>query len=341
MRQLIRLTVLAIAFTGVVAAAQQPKIVHAELTSKSASKGIAGEIEALKKAGGVTWVGYSIPVTPRYSHDGNDGTAYLEGEHQSASVEHENEAKAQTSAVLLMRIAGGMVEKVRVENPDRSIDAGGMHVVWLTDVAVEDSVNTLVNLAKEKDSKKLRHGAVFAISIHATPKATQALITLADAGNELGLREKAAFWLASQHGHDGFVAMQRWAKDDADDAFREKLTFDFTLSKDPEAIQELVRMAHHDSSIRVRKQAQFWMAQKGGKAVSGDLRDLAENDPEASLRKSAVFAISRLPQEEATPQLIQLAQTGKDPGVRKKAVFWLGQSQDPRALDYLTQLLQR
>lgn len=77
----------------------------------------------------------------------------------------------------------------------------------------------------------MRDSAVFAISIHQTAAATQALVNLAGAGSDLGLREKAAFWLATQRGHEGLVAIQRFAHDDADAKFREKLTFDLTLSR--------------------------------------------------------------------------------------------------------------
>ena len=155
--------------------------------------------------------------------------------------------------------------------------------------------------------------------------------------------EKAAFWLANQRGHEGFLAIQTFAHQDGDASFREKLTFDLTLSKDPGAVRELIRMAHEDTAPRVRRQAQFWMAQscerRGGKLVAGALHNAAEHDPDASVRKQAIFAISRLPQEEATDKLVNLAGSSQDPEVRKQAIFWLGQSNDPKALAFLSSLL--
>jgi HEAT repeat protein len=342
MRQLVRFAVLSFVLsTAAVTFAQQPAIVHAQLVSKDASKGLAAELDALKHEGAPVWVGYSVAVVPGFHQGWNGDTDYLEGETRADREERQANVKDQGVAAVLLRVDGNGVEKIRVESPERQLDAGGLKFVWLTGVGAEDSVKTLLGLAKEKDSRRLMNGAVFAISIHAIPAATQALIGLTAAENDLGLREKAAFWLANQRGREGFLAIKKLAREDGDAAFREKLTFDLTLTKEPEAVGELVRMAHEDSAVKVRKQAQFWMAQKGGKVVAGDLRTMAENDPESSLRKSAVFAISRLPKEEATTQLIQLAQTGKDPAVRKQAVFWLGQSNDPKALDYLTQLLQK
>ena len=164
-------------------------------------------------------------------------------------------------------------------------------------------------------------------------------MALAGPGNTLSLREKAAFWLANQRGHEGFLAIQTFAHQDQDAVFREKLTFDLTLSKDPAAALELIRIAPEDASPRVRQQAQLWRAQREGKLIAGALKDAAEHDPEAGVRKQAVFAISRMPEPEATEKLVHLAGSAKDAEVRKQAVFWLGQSSDPKALAFLTSLL--
>ncbi|CAN5732607.1 hypothetical protein BH10ACI4_BH10ACI4_10210 [soil metagenome] len=339
MRLFARITGIAVVISAAaVCVGQQPNVVHAQLSSKSASKGLAAEVDAVK-SGGVAWLGWEIATTPGFRSGGDGGPAYLEGDH--TSYEQRQEQKDLGRAVVLLRVDGTGVEKLRVENPERVLDGGGTRFVWLTGVAPEESVRFLAGLAQSNNTKRVRDSAVFAVSVHAAPGATAALVQLAGPSNDLWLREKAAFWLANQRGRDGFLAVQKMAREDKDDALRDKLAFDLTLSHEPEAVPELIRMAHNDPAVKVRRQAQFWMAQKGGKAVTADLREMAENDPEASIRKSAVFAISQLPKEQATGQLIQLAQTGKDPGVRKQAVFWLGQSQDPKALDYLTGLLQK
>ena len=322
--------------------AQQPQIVHAQLSSRAPAHGLGAELESLKRSSGPVWVGYTVPVAQRFTSGwSSDPVAYLEGDRPVTKQIAPSESSPQDRAVLLYRVANGTVGQVRVEGPDRQIDAGGLRFVWLTDVAVNDSVTVLKALAMSTDARHLRDSAVFAISIHQSAETTPALVSLAAPSNDLELREKAAFWLANERGKEGFAAIQRFAREDADARFREKLTFDLTLSKEPAALDELIRMAHSDASPQVRKQAQFWMGTKGGKQVAGDLQEIAVNDPNLPLRKSAVFALSRLPGDEAATQLIQVAQSSKDPEVRKQAVFWLGQSSDPKALDYLTQLLKR
>lgn len=334
-------------FTTVLAAsttmlAQLPEVAHAQLTTQAADHGLGAALDGLKAQNAPLWAGYTIPVGDKFSSGWRSNRVeYLEGDHDSNGSDSETASRSFDHAVILLRIDGGAITKLHVESPDRQLDAGGLRFVWLTGVAADDSVHTLAALAAQDTAKHLRDSAVFAISIHQTQAALQALMGLAAPGNPLELREKAAFWLANQRGHEGFAAIQRLAHDDADPKFREKLTFDLTLSKEPAALTELIRMAHEDASPQVRKQAQFWMAQKGGKLVAGDLRNAAENDPDAQVRKSAVFALSRLPGDEAATQLIQVADTSKDPAVRKQAVFWLGQSSDPRALDYLTKLLKQ
>ena len=321
-------------------AQQAPTVLHAQYSTQSAEHGLGAQLDLLRKTGGPLWAGYFIPVEERFQRSDGEGVSYLEGESRYSYQNHSYEnSPGSDYAVILLRMAGGHVEKIRVENADRKLDAGGLRFVWITDVNAGDSVRTLRALAVTGGLQQLREEAVFLISLHHAPETVPALAELAGPKNDLAIREKAAFWLANQRGHDGFLVIQRLARDDADARFREKLTFDLTLSHDPAALEELVRMAHSDASGQVRRQAQFWMANAGGKKVAADLRESAENDPEVEVRKSAVFALSRLPGDEAATQLIQVAQSSKDAEVRKQAVFWLGQSNDPHALDYLTRLL--
>jgi HEAT repeat protein len=320
--------------------AQQPTVVHGQMTTETANQGLSAVIEGLKRQKDVAWVGYSIPVINKFSSGWNSSrTDYLEGDGNAVVNESEENNRSFDRAVILLRVADGAVMKLRVEDPERQLDAGGLRFIWLSDVTADDSVRVLTDFARQSDVRHLRDSAVFAISVHQTNAATAALISLATT-NDFELREKAAFWLASQRGKDGLAAIQRFTREDSDPKFREKLTFDLTLSKDPAALNELIRMAHEDASPQVRKQAQFWMANKGGKRVTDDLRTIATNDPNEQIRKSAVFALSRLPSEEAATQLIAIADSSRDPAVRRQAIFWLGQSNDPRALEYLTKLLK-
>ncbi|RXH56467.1 HEAT repeat domain-containing protein [Granulicella sibirica] len=324
--------------------AQQPTIVHAQLTTEPVGTSLATRLDELRHSSTPVWVGYSIPVAPGFDKSNeSDQTSFLEGDHESHTYRNDDSHPGQSidHETVLLRLANNAIEKVRLERPARTLDAGNQRFVWLTGVSETDSIHTFAALAHEPAMEGIASTAIFIIAVHRSPEATISLIGLAAPASPLAIREKAAFWLANQRGKEGFEAIQRLAREDADPKFRQKLTFDLTLTREPGGLDEIIRMAHSDSSPEVRKQAQFWMAVKGGKKVSGDLRNLAENDPDDQIRKSAVFALSRLPSEEAATQLIQVASSSKDPAVRKQAVFWLGESKDPRALDYLTALLRQ
>jgi hypothetical protein len=343
MRAFVRVSVTALVLSATAAlSAQQPTVIHGQVTTQAANHGLWTVVDGLKQQKDAVWLGYSVPVINKFSSGWNSGRIdYLEGNHDAMVNESEGSNQSPDHALILLRVADGAVMKLRVESPERELDAGGLRFVWLNGVEPDDSVKVLTDLARQEDARHLRDSAVFAISVHQTNAATRAMVGLAGPSNDLGLREKAAFWLANQRGQDGLVAIQRFAREDNDPKFREKLTFDLTLSKDPAALNELIRIAHEDTSPQVRKQAQFWMANKGGKRVTEDLRTIATNDPNEQIRKSAVFALSRLPSDEAAAQLIAVADSSKDPIVRRQAIFWLGQSSDPRALEYLTKLLRQ
>jgi hypothetical protein len=322
--------------------AQQPTVLHGQVTTEAANHGLGTVIDGLKQQKDAVWVGYSIPVVNKFSSGWSSSRIdYLEGNNGANVNDSEVNNQSSDHAVILLRVADGAVMKLHVESPERQLDAGGLRFVWLNGGEADDSVRVLTDVARRGDALHLRDSAVFAISVHQTSAATAALIGLAAPSNDLGLREKAAFWLANQRGQDGLAAIQKFAREDSDPKFREKLAFDLTLSKEPAALNELIRMAHEDASPQVRKQAQFWMANKGGKRVTDDLRAIATNDPNEQIRKSAVFALSRLPGDEAATQLIAVADSSKDPAVRRQAIFWLGQSNDPRALEYLTKILKQ
>ena len=342
MRILATTVVFAALAVAPVMCAQQPEVLHAQISTQPAGA-LATTINSLEHQAEPLWVGYAVPTTQKFSAGwGNDQIAYLEGDHDYGSKYNAAEVKRDFDhANILLRIESGAITKLRVESPDRQLDAGGLRFVWLTDANPDESVRLLETLASAKAESHLRDSAVFAISIHRAPSATATLIALTSPGNDLQLREKAAFWLVNQRGHEGLVEVEHLARADADPQFREKLAFDLNLSKEPEALNELIRMAHEDASPDVRKKAQFWMAAKGGKLVTANLTDAAENDPNEQVRRSAVFALSRLPAPDAVTQLIHVAETSNDPLVRRQAVFWLGQTSDPRALDYLTRLLKQ
>ncbi len=327
----------------------QPQVANAELSTKPAGDSLLKTISALGQASSKPlWVGYRILTdSPFQTWSSPSNLVHLEQPGADDNRYRDHAGNSVSEALILLRVADGAVGSLRLAQPADHLDARGLRFVVLTGVSSEKSIAFLKDLATTASASRNRKDAVFFISLHRSPAAVPTLAELAAPGQLPEIREAAAFWLANQRGHDGFVAVQTLARQDSDAAFRKKLAFDLTLSHDPGALPELIRMAHQDASPGVREQAQFWMAQQAGKHASQQssqqvttaLRHAADGGPDAHAREQAVFAISRLPDSQATPQLEDLVRTSRYPEVRKQAVFWLGQSHDPAALDFITSLL--
>jgi HEAT repeat protein len=331
---------------------QQPKVVDGQFHVEPMGQNLVTTVDRMRHASDRVWLGYEIEALPgRHmstcsdwhndsdSDDGCCGEYRLEDEGNNT---HRNSSSQETQNLyVLFRFEKGEILKVRMVGAGCHLNAGGVNFAWLENVKPEESIAYLADLVNhDVDSHRVMEGALLAISMHAAPEATKALMQIATSSQSDHVREQAAFWLGVQRGHEGFVALKS-LEEKGDGRFREKLTFDFSQNSDPGAEDELIHMAKFDSESKVREQALFWLAQKAGKRATATLTDAIQNDPETEVKKKAVFALSQLPKEEGVPQLIHVADTNANPEVRKQAFFWLGQSGDPRALAYLESVLKK
>lgn len=341
------------------AAAQAPKVVNTQFNTEAAGSGLSAAVAQLQRSGQPLWLGYEVPALPRtnflWCHDSRDAPQSEDGccgEYQlesppSGVVARDSAGVLKPSPAnmyVLMRVDHGAIVKVRSANAGCRLNAGGVPFTWITAVQPDDSVAFLAKLASRPDDaedKRAIEDALAALAMHASPSATTALVSLAEPANPARLREKSAFWLGAERGHEGFQALQQLLSKEQDAKLREKLAFDLSINSDPAAIDELLKMAHADSSPQVRGQAIFWLAQKAGKKAGASITAAIENDPDMQVKKKAVFALSQLPKEEGVPQLMHVADSNSNPAIRKEAIFWLGESKDPRALEYLEAILKR
>lgn len=343
-----------------IVAAQQPKVVNTQFNSEPAGGGLSATLARLQRSTQPLWVGYEMPALPRtnfsacsdfgdasQSEEGCCGEYQLESP-RSGSLARDGVSNAQkpspASMYVLLRLDHGAIVKIRPANAGCRLNAGGIPFTWLTDVQPDDSVAFLAKLAarpEDSEDKRATDEALVTLSMHASPAATAALASLAGPSNPPHLREKSAFWLGAQRGHEGFQVLQQLLTKEQDPKLREKLAFDLSINPDPAAIDELLKMAHSDANPQVRGQAIFWLAQKAGKKAGASITAAIENDPDMQVKKRAVFALSQLPQDDGIPQLMHVADNNSNPAIRKEAIFWLGQSKDPRALEYLEAILKR
>ncbi|HEY9138732.1 MAG TPA: hypothetical protein VIM67_10695, partial [Terriglobus sp.] len=123
MRNLILLTAFALPMAATSMMAQQPKVQNGQVSTSTAS--LASEIDTLKAKDAVSWVAYTIPTSHRIQNGWNpDGVSYLENEGRHDDNDDRNDsAKESYRVLLLIRVANHAVEKIRVEDPDRKLDA--------------------------------------------------------------------------------------------------------------------------------------------------------------------------------------------------------------------------
>jgi HEAT repeat protein len=369
----------------------QVRLDHANVERHSAAAGLERTFQALVKSqADPYWIGYAAPVVDGdrvmccwnsgsttwidgavfvRSGDACCGACALEpGRNDGISLSTGSAGPLRPGAgavplessllIVMYRVIGGRVERVRVFSEQCALDANNRVVHWLDDVKPAESVRLLTSLAgperpgiagpersgapgdAEPTNKRVADAAITAIALHADASADAALEALVARDRPEATRKKAAFWMGQARGRRGFETVRRLAADDPSVTFRKSAVFALSQSEEPEAIPAVIAMAKKDASAAVRGEALFWLAQKAGRKAADTITEAIENDPETDVKKKAVFALSQLPKEEGVPLLIQIARTNRNPAVRRQAMFWLGQSKDPRALAFFEDILK-
>ena len=272
------LLALALAASALMTCAQEPRVTHTQYHSGPMSLGLSATVDRFRHSNGPLWLGYAVQALPRThvsacsswtgSSEVEDGCCNeLRLEDTPDNLNTTDNAGAPAPMVyVLLRLDQGDVKKVRMARAGCTLDAGGVPFEWLTDVPADESVAFLGKLAASATAvgetgdhrPHLADQSLVALSMHAAPKATEVLASLAAPGNNDHLREKAAFWLGAQRGHEGLVALRKILQSEQDSKIRQKLVFDFSINSDPAAMDDLIQLAKSDADSRVRGQALFW-----------------------------------------------------------------------------------
>ncbi len=344
-------------------AAETPQIVNAKLETRTVNGSLADTFRGIEaQAEHPEWIGYSVAeiagdrtVCCGNFNDGygSCGTCRLEKENSFTSKTSGNSAQKGTvelegsrQLVVLFRLEGKQVTKIREASEDCTLDAGGLPFIWLTGVKPAESVALLTDFVHHasfegRGEHEIGQGALAAIALHADSSADRAFESFVAADQPEQQRKHASFWLGAARGKAGEQLLQKMAKSDASPEVRSQVAFALSVSHEPEALTEMIRMAKDDESSHVRGQALFWLAQKAGQKAMGAITGAIENDPDTDVKKKAVFALSQMPKDEGVPKLIEVAKTNRNREVRKQAMFWLGQSNDPRALEFFEEVLTK
>lgn len=312
--------------------AAQPKLlVNAKLDTQSAAAGLEPALRALLSAQPQpAWIGYTVPSTRTYGL----GCEYVNNG-PGAGIVH---LEPPDHAVILFRIEGNVIERVRALSPDCEIDAGGVPVHWLNDVQPAQSVALLASLVSERQPPGM--SAISAISMHAGPEADAALDRFLAASQPQPIRLRAVSIIGSTRGRAGVEKLKGLIAADPDERVRERAVAALGSSKDPEALDLLIATAGSNPNSRLRAQAVSELGRKSGAPVVDAINRAIQNDPDAQVKRRAVNALQSLPDGQGIPLLIELAKTTKNPDVRKQAMQALENTRDPRALTFFEQVLR-
>jgi hypothetical protein len=314
----------------------QPKLlVDAKLDTRSAPA-LDREFKALLTAQPQpAWIMYDVPAVPNSSLS----CEYVRDGYSSPGVIH---LEPPGHAVILFRVEANTVSRIRSLSPDCEIDAGGLPVHWLTDVAPAQSVALLLSYVpqRELDGNGAVTAAVTAIAAHAGAAADAALDLLLASTQPEWLRRSAASLVASQRARHGVEAVKSLIANDVGDTVRQAAINGLARNKEPEAVDLLVATARSDRNPRIRAQAISALNRKTGQPVLDAIQYAIANDTDSTVRRRAVDALGSLPDGAGIPMLIQLVKTSKDADVRKQAMNKLEASHDARAQSFFEEVLK-
>ena len=313
--------------------AAQPKLlIDAQTDTRSAAAGLEAQFKSLLAAQPQpAWMGYLVPSVRTFDL----GCEYVRNGAGSTGTIH---LEPPAHAVILLRIEGGAVTRVRAVSPDCEIDAGGLPFHWLENVQPEQSVALLKGLSSDRE--RLGSSTLSAIAWHASPAADAALESFLAAGQPDSQRLRAVSLIGSTRGPHGLDVLKKLIASDPDERIRERAVSSLSGSRDPQALDVVVATARTGATPRLRMQAVSALSGKSAPRALETLSTLAESDKDPQVRRRAIAALQSLPDGAGIPTLIQLARKSGEIEVRKQAMSTLGQSRDPRAIAFLEEVLK-
>ncbi len=280
------------------AAAEEPRIRNARTETRAVSGDFEAAVAAIARQQPSGWFGYSIAVARDGGWQNCSNVVHLEGAER---------------ALVLGRIEGGAVTRIRTLPVECEIDAGGQSFTWFTGVTQAQSVRLLTGIVKAANSgnrerQRLRDSAFSALSQHSGAEAEQAIEQFADAAQPDWMRERAISALAQ--------------------------------NREPKATAALTAIARNDKTVRMRSFAVGRLADKLGPDAIPTLKAIIRNDPSDEVMRQAVQGLTRVGEEHGVPALIEIARARDNPPARKEAMRRLGQAKDTRARAFLEEFVK-
>jgi len=126
---------------------------------RSAAQGVDRVVQAVAANGMPSWIGYRLAAAPNTRRTCWSGSRVL--------------LEPPPEFFVLARLEAGQIVRLRTFTPECDIDAGGLPLVWLTDLKPADGVAWLVQIARTTSDRDIRKQAMSALGRSGDPAATK------------------------------------------------------------------------------------------------------------------------------------------------------------------------
>ena len=138
----------------------QAPITNAKVDMRSAAQGVDRVVQSVAATRTPAWVGYRLATAPQARRTcGSNGSRVL--------------LEPPSEFYVLARLEAGEIVTLRSFTPECDIDAGGLPLIWLTDLKPADGVAWLVQLARTSANTDIKRAAVSALTRSGDPAATK------------------------------------------------------------------------------------------------------------------------------------------------------------------------
>jgi hypothetical protein len=231
-------------------ASAQERVSNARTERRQATQPLDREIQAIAARGEAAWVGYRLAAVP-YARQLCNAPVQLE---------------PAKEMIVLVRVAGGAVDRLRTFTPNCEIDAGDMPMTWLDGVTPDASATWLTSIIRTvptsgtRDSS-LMQPAMSALELNPGMVALNTLIGFARDDTRTNVRSRALNALAQRAEQEASATIQNAINNDPDTEVKKTAVGALARMPKDEGTPLLIQVARNNKNVDVRKQAMFWLGE--------------------------------------------------------------------------------
>jgi hypothetical protein len=232
-------------------------LLHAQPSTQNVADASDGVGDAIAAIGTSTsaWFGWKVPI---HGHSICCNRCSLDGDRGFSINGDEDGFSTSGEMLLLVRVEGGKVRRVRLFDAACDLDTQGKTVHMLANVSVDSSVDYLLSQVRNAD----REGELMAaLSLHESPRVVPALIQLARHDPDTEVRRHAIFWLGQKAGAKAAGELRRSVDEDPNDDVKQHAVFAISQLPHERGVPILIDLVKTHKSRAVRERAMFWLAQ--------------------------------------------------------------------------------